>query len=90
MISLLEALEVTRSNDRWGNPAKFDISFISYNKKTGEGGELIELKNCIRIGQRHNTKEHDTIGVKQLKSDNHPYAIHVRLITKFNDHKVFY
>jgi hypothetical protein len=90
MISLKEAMDLTRKKELNGRLVPFDLVFVTFNRKKNKGGQIIRLQNCVRVSLSHNMKANGTMGVKQLDSDNHVYAVHPRLIVEFNHEKVFY
>jgi len=89
-IARADALNEMDVVDDDGLKVPFEILFMTHNRRTGEGGELISLKNCIRCGLSHNMKRNGTIGLRQLDSANHIYAVHWWLIFEFNGKKIFW
>lgn len=84
MISLLDALQITENNT-----VPFGIKFVSFDRTRKTGGEIIELTNAVRTGASHNMKANDTISVKQIGMDRHPYTVHIHLIKEINNQEVF-
>lgn len=76
--------------DKGGEPITFSIKFCTYNRSKKKGGQIIHLTKAVKCGLSHDMNENNTIGVKQLDSANHPYPVQIRLITEFNDQKVFF
>lgn len=68
----------------------FHIRYVALNKSTNEGGKIIELTNAVGVGAKYNLNNNDMISVKQSDGNNHPYPIHIHLITEFNHIKVHY
>jgi hypothetical protein len=68
----------------------FHICFVTHNKSQQTGGKIIELTKAVKVGAKYNLKQNDMISVKQLDNSNHPYPVHIHLITQFNNKKVFY
>jgi len=68
----------------------FHIRFVTFNKSTGEGGKIIELGNAVKVGAKYSLNNNDMISVKQSDHTNHPYPIHIHLITEFNHIKIHY
>ena len=54
-IRLWEALEIMDSVDQNGRPARFQLKFVTANRATGEGGEIIELKEACKCSVRTTT-----------------------------------
>lgn len=82
-ISLNEALALTEAE------AGFDIRFCSYDSSRKTGGELIDLKDCKRVGASHMMNVNDTIVVKQKGRDRHPYVVHNHLIMEVNGKEIY-
>jgi hypothetical protein len=51
-IRLWDALEIIDSVDQDGRPARFQLKFVTANRTTGEGGEIIELKDARKCPVR--------------------------------------
>lgn len=68
----------------------FHIRFVSFNKSTGTGGKIIELDSAIKTGSKYNLNNNDMISVAKSDGSDHPYPVHVHLITEFNHIKVHY
>jgi hypothetical protein len=81
-ISLIDALAITEDDSQ-----DFQIKFVTYNKSKGTGGQIIELKNCKRVGANFNLSAHDMISV--IQKHGHPYPIHTHLITEVNNQPIF-
>lgn len=47
-IRLWEALEIMDSVDQQGRPARFQIKFVTADRTTKKGGEIIELKDASK------------------------------------------
>lgn len=82
-ITLNDALDITAKAE------PFQIKFVTFDKSRKQGGDIIELPSAQRVGASHNMKANDTISVKQLHNDNHPYPVHTHLIIEVNKQKVF-
>jgi hypothetical protein len=67
----------------------FDISFVSCDLSRKTGGEIINLKRCVRVGANHNRKQNDTTVIKPVDRDSHPYPVHNFLILSVNGQEVF-
>lgn len=67
-ISMKEALEEMAAMDRRGRLKPFSITYISYNKRTGKGGEVLRYNNCY-LQVVNNT------GTRILKGKKH-YSSH--------------
>jgi len=82
-INLNDALGVMKE----GIP--FQLKFVTANRQLGTGGKIIELTSAVEVGAKHNQKNNETVTVKQVGNDSHPYPVHIHLITEFNHNKVF-
>ena len=51
-IRLWEALEIMDSIDPHGKPARFQVRFVTANRTSKEGGEIIELKDACKCPVR--------------------------------------
>jgi hypothetical protein len=51
-IRLWEALEIMDSTDAHGRPARFQVKFVTANRMTREGGEIIEVKDACKCPVR--------------------------------------
>lgn len=51
-IRLWEALETMDTVDAQGRPVRFQLKFVTANRQTGEGGEIIELKDATKCSVR--------------------------------------
>ena len=51
-IRLWEALETMDSLDASGKPVRFQLKFVTANRTTGEGGDIIELKDATKCSVR--------------------------------------
>ncbi len=67
----------------------FQITFVSYDESRKTGGENISLTKAFKVGAKYNLNDNDMIAVRQEKNSNHPYPVHIHLITEFNNQKVF-
>lgn len=85
MITLASAL---KQMEHCSEP--FHIRFVTANKAKNEGGKIIELTKAVKVGAKYNLNNNDMIAVKQLDNSNHPYPVHIHLITEFNHNKIFY
>jgi hypothetical protein len=83
-IHLREALSITEEPER-----SFSISFVSFDRNRKKDSELITLPNVVRVGASHNRKVNDTIVVKPIDRNAHPYTVHINLITEVNGSEVF-
>lgn len=45
-ITMAEALEEMAHTDKYGRMKPFSITYISFNKRTGKGGQVISYPNC--------------------------------------------
>lgn len=66
----------------------FQIKFVTCNQSKNTGGDIIELTRAFKVGAKYNMKNNDLITVRQENSADHPYPIHIYLITEFNNQKV--
>jgi len=67
----------------------FQLKFVTADRSRKTGGKIIELTKCVKTGTKHNQKNNETIMVKQVINNGHPYPVHIHLITEFNNQKVF-
>ncbi len=51
-IRLWEALDIMDSVDQHDRPARFQIKFVTADRTTKEGGEIIELKDACKCSVR--------------------------------------
>lgn len=82
---LREALAITEDPER-----PFSIDYVSVDKTRRTGGEIIKLPAVVRVGASHNRKQNDTIVVKPTDRAEHPYTVHIHLITRINNIEVTY
>jgi uncharacterized protein YqjF (DUF2071 family) len=82
-INLNDALGVMKERE------PFQLKFVTADRTLKTGGKIIELTNAVEVGAAHHQKNNETITVKQLGNSNHPYPVHIHLITEFNHKKVF-
>jgi hypothetical protein len=47
-IRLWDVLEIMDSVDAHGNPVSFQVKYVTANRTTKEGGEIIELKDACK------------------------------------------
>jgi len=47
-IRLWDVLEIMDSMDAYGNPVRFQVRYVTANRITKEGGEIIELKDACK------------------------------------------
>ena len=47
-IRLWDVLEIMDSMDAHGNPVRFQVKYVTANRTTKEGGEIIELKDACK------------------------------------------
>ncbi len=83
-IHLREALSMTEEPDR-----SFSISFVSFDRNRKKPSEVISLPSVVRVGASHNRKMNDTIVVKPIDRNSHPYTVHINLITEVNEAEVY-
>lgn len=83
-IHLREALGITEEPEM-----SFSISFVSYDRNRNKKSELISLPKVVRVGASHNRKVNDTIVVKPIDRNAHPYTVHINLITELNGAEVY-
>lgn len=79
IIPLTDALHLMNDRD-----AVFSIAFVTFNKSKNTGGEIIKIDNARRVGAKFNLTENNMISVRSIDNSNHPYPVHIRLITEFN------
>ena len=53
-IRLWDVLEIMDSMDGHGNPVRFQLKYVTANRSTKEGGEIIELKDASKCSVRTN------------------------------------
>ncbi len=51
-IRLWDVLEIMDSVDAEGRPVRFQVKYITANRTTGEGGDIIELKDASKCSIR--------------------------------------
>jgi hypothetical protein len=51
-IRLWDALEIMDSMDYFGKPARFQLKYVTANRTTKEGGDIIELKDACKCSVR--------------------------------------
>lgn len=83
MIHLDDALTAMKDKTR-----PFSISFVTCSADKKKGGEIIKLDNAVECGLPYKSKQR--IGIKQLNNSHHPFAVHIHLITEYNNEKVFW
>jgi type 1 fimbria pilin len=66
----------------------FQIKFVSCNLSKKTGGKFIELHNAVKTGAVHNQKNNETISVRSLNNQGHPYPVHIHLITEVNHQRI--
>lgn len=67
----------------------FQLKYVTADRNRKTGGKFIELPKCVKVGSTHSHKNNNTITVKQLDNNSHPYPVHIHLIVGFNHKKVF-
>lgn len=67
----------------------FQIKYVTANRIKKTGGKIYELTKCIAVGAKHNQKNNETITLKQVINDSHPYPVHIHLIVEYNNQRVF-
>ena len=77
-ISLRQALTVMDTN------IPFHIKFVAFNKSKREGGHFVEIQSGVKAGAKYNLKDNDMISVKHTNNTDHPYPVHIHLITEYN------
>lgn len=82
-IALIDALQQMEL------PTPFQIKFVTADRAKKTGGKIIELTKAFKVGAKHNQRDNDTITIRQEGNSNHPYPVHIHLITEFNGQKVF-
>lgn len=80
MIELIQLPELLQEMDQFdadGQPIPFSIKFVTANKTTGKGGEIIEIESCTKCVRKDNagnvivdTRINDG-QAKQRKCPNH-------------------
>ena len=68
----------------------FQIKFVTYDESRKKGGKIIELKSARTTGAKYNMASIDMITVRPTNNDDHPYPVHIHLITEFNNQKVHF
>ena len=48
MIQLIDALRYMEERNERGFAKSFSIKYVTYNRKTGEGGEIIHIQKCTK------------------------------------------
>jgi hypothetical protein len=51
-IRLWDALEIMESMDPHGKPVRFQLKYVTANRTTGEGGDIIELTDACKCSIR--------------------------------------
>jgi len=84
-IPLREALSIMNEK-----ALPFQIRFVTLDQGRKQGGKIIELTKATTVGAKYNMASLDMISVKQIGNNNHPYPVHIHLITEFNNQKVHF
>lgn len=82
-IALNDALSIMK------NGSDFQLKFVTADVSRKSGGDEVELSKAVLVGSKNNQKNNDMITVRQVINNDHPYAVHIHLITEFNKQKVF-
>ena len=100
MIKLADALKMMEYVDKHGKPVPFSVEFITANRKTNTGGEIIKKEGCILAkfnkklpqhvrnadggGKSHQPKHYQNQTRNIQLPEEGIVKIHIRLITQFN------
>lgn len=76
-----------RKGDAKKENRPFAVTFYTLDVKKKTGGERKDLSRCRIVPQSHNMRDNDTIGIRS-EGAAHDYAVHVRLITHVNGHRI--
>jgi hypothetical protein len=68
-IRLWDALEMMDSTDSQGNPARFQLKFVTANRTTKEGGEIIEVTDASKCSIRTKKGKEIIPAKKTFKAD---------------------
>jgi hypothetical protein len=82
------AMDITRRLLPNGKPRAFDITFVTCDRNRKRGGEVIELKDAIRVRPPGYQEELGKITVSTLHNDHHPTSIDPYLILFINGEQV--
>lgn len=101
MIFLNDVLKAMEELDQNNNLKPFSIEVVTADRSRRTGGEILSIENAvltrtskekrdsaIQTGSRNHYKN-STRNIKVLGTDQ-VRCIHIRLITKFNNHQVVY
>lgn len=89
MLELKDALrQLDRMDYRDGN-GTFSIVFMTCNRDKKAGGEMIELDEANRCGLPPTCKDHEMRGVRCAETGK-KYAVHNRLMFRFNGEEIFW
>ena len=93
MIQFQDMQALLQAKDRWGNPIPFAIEFVTANRKTCKGGEVIKMEKAVYVWSRGKLAVkkrrmdhflHGTIDISPLGSRKIT-TVHVQLIRRFNE-----
>jgi len=88
---LKDALQMMEESDGiTGDRQTFDVEFITCNREKKTGGEIIRLKGVRKVGSRFHQKKLQMINVQAPGSSYHPFPIHIRLILRVNNEKIYW
>lgn len=89
----MKFMDMTRMMDEFtpmGDKRTFDIEFVKLDVARKTGGELVTLRGVRKMGSVFNQKSKQMINVLAPGAGGHPQPVHLRLITKFNDERIYY
>lgn len=81
-------IQLNAALDEMKNGVPFQIRFVTYNKTTDKGGEIINIDKAILCGTRKNVSQSDVVSVKNSDGSGHPFLVSIYLITAFNNKKI--
>jgi hypothetical protein len=83
-----KAFEVMDRVDGRGAPVPFSITWCTYDKARGTGGQIRHLERAVRAGASHSLQRNRQLAVKPADGTGHNIPIHLRLVLRINGEPV--
>lgn len=83
-----EVLRETDRRDTIGRRIRFQLMWVEYDRGRKRGGRLRNEKELERCGSANNLRRSRQITVRRADGTGHPWPVHIRAITRYNNQPV--
>ncbi len=80
----METIPLREALLQMDNGIPFHVKYVAFDKAQRRGGHFVEIASGVKVSAKYSLKNNDMISVKHSNNSDHPYPIHIHLITEYN------